>query len=99
MPRFVARPIVVEAHQYMGHAVDWPDSFRAAIRRFHHDGTVDVSVGGDLRPMWHRDWLIRGPDGLFSVMKPAAFEHSFAEIVPEVARATSGKFIKKEVAL
>jgi hypothetical protein len=77
MPRFVARPIVVEAHQYDGNTVAMPDAFRMAVRRHLPGGTVEVMAGEQLRACKHGDWIVRGPDGQFSVVRDAAFETMF----------------------
>ena len=89
MPRYVGLPTVIEAHQYKGSTVDFPEAFRLAVVR-HVPGVVtDVATADGTRRMHHDDWIFRGPDGGFSVMRPAAFEAFFTEHSPasEPARA------------
>lgn len=83
MPRFIARPVIIEAHQFdKGTIGQWPDSFRLAVRRRMPDGTVEIMTGDGARNCKHRDWVWRGPDGEFSVSREAAFEAMFDEHVP-----------------
>jgi hypothetical protein len=80
MPRFIARPVEVEAHQYDGTTVCMPDDFRRALRRYLPDGTVEFMTGDGPRPCKYRDWVMRGPDGQISVIRDAAFEAMFAPV-------------------
>lgn len=82
MPRFVANPITVEAVAYDGHVHMMPEPFRMAVRRQLHGGHADVMCGGELRRCSHGDWIVRGPDGQFSVVKSATFEMLFTEQRP-----------------
>ena len=81
MPRFVARPVLVEAFQFDGTTVGMPDAFRAALLRHLPNGTVEFMTGDGPRPCKYHDWIVRGPDGPFSVMREAAFEMMFAPVV------------------
>lgn len=78
MPRFVGRPVIVEAHSFEGNVAFWPEPFRLAVRRHYPDGTIGVAVGSELRTAKYGDWVVHGPDGLFTVMTPAAFEAMFS---------------------
>lgn len=86
MPRFVARPVIIEAFQWSGHTHELPESFRMAITRHLPGGMVEVRTGDGVRQCAHYDWIIRGPDGQFSVLKSAAFEFGYEELVPKAAR-------------
>lgn len=88
MPRFVARPIVIEAHQFDGHTVAMPDAFRMAVRRQLADGTIDVMTGDGLRSCRYGDWIVHGPDGQFSVVRASTFEMMFADHAPAEAKRT-----------
>lgn len=94
MPRFVARPLVVEAFQWLGHTHELPESFRLAITRHLPAGGVEVMTGDGARQCRHYDWIVRGPEGLFSVLRAAAFEASFEAFVPK----TTLTLRKKEAA-
>lgn len=85
MPRFVARPVVVEAHHLLESVNAMPEAFRLAVRRFLPNGTIEVMTGDGMRICRHTDWVMRGPDGEFSVMKNATFEAMFE---PHVQRPT-----------
>jgi hypothetical protein len=86
MPRFVARPVIVEAFQWTGHAHELPESFRMAIARHLVGGIVEVMTGDGARQCRHDDWIVRGPEGTFSVLRAAAFEAGYEEHVPRAAR-------------
>lgn len=77
MPRFVAKPTIVEAIQYDGHMSLMPESFRLTLRRHLADGTVEIMTGDGARACKYGDWIVHGPDGLFSVMRNATFEAMF----------------------
>jgi hypothetical protein len=81
MPRFVARPVQIEAHQWEGHTHELPESFRRAVTR-HIMGGVEIMTGDGARACKHYDWIVRGPDGQFSVVRAAAFETYFEEQKP-----------------
>lgn len=74
MPRFTALPVTVEAHQWAGHMHMLPEPFRIAIRTHRPGGMIEVMTGDGIRQCRHEDWIVRGPDGQFSVMRAAAFE-------------------------
>lgn len=84
MPRFVARPVVVEAHQFLGASLTFamPDAFRRAVVRFLPDGQGVVATGEGERSCVYGDWIMRGPDGSFSVVRAATFEAMFAQQAP-----------------
>lgn len=83
MARFVANPVIVEAVQYRsGDVACWPDEFRRALHRHIGGGRVEVTTGDGPRPLRDGDWVVHGPDGLFSVWREAAFEVWFALRVP-----------------
>jgi hypothetical protein len=79
MPRFVARPVTVEAVLFDTDTAQWPESFRLAVRRFLPDGTIEIMTGDGARPCRHGDHVVRGPSGLFSVWHEADFETWFTE--------------------
>lgn len=81
MPRFIARPVIVEAHQYSGHTHDLPHAFQLAVLRHVVGGTIEVATGDGARPCKCGDWIVRGPDGQFSVMRAATFEAMFEQHV------------------
>jgi hypothetical protein len=87
MPRFVALPVTVEAYEWTGHLHMFPDAFRMAVRRQNHNGTVDVMTDDGLRSCRHGDWIVRGPNGDFSVLRGATFETMYQEHVPPVVAA------------
>jgi hypothetical protein len=88
MARFVANPVIVEAVQYRsGDVACWPDEFRRALHRHIGGGRVEVTTGDGPRPLLDGDWVVHGPDGLFSVWREAAFEVWFAPRVPHVVNA------------
>lgn len=75
MPRFIARPITVEAHQFTGDVALWPDPFRLVVRR-HGDGRTEILTLDGARPVRYGDFVMHGPGG-FSVVHEAEFEASF----------------------
>lgn len=79
MPRFVGKPTIVEAEQFLGSIAFWPESFRRAVVRHLPGGTTEVRTAEGVRPVKQNDWILRGPYGDFSVMKPSAFETFFTE--------------------
>lgn len=86
MPRFVARSIIIEAVQNTGSIAEWPDPFRMAVVRYMPGGTIDVMTGDGARQCRYLDWMVRGPDGQFTVVRDAAFEAMFElHAEPEVA--------------
>jgi hypothetical protein len=97
MPRFIARPIVIEAHQFRGNSVGMPENFRMAIVGYRPAGGCDVMTGDGLRPCMHNNWIMRGPDGQFSVVKQSAFEQMFQEQTPTVAELDRRR-LRKEIA-
>lgn len=98
MPRFVARPVVVEAHQYLGNVVAMPIDFRDAVRRYAHDGSVDIMSSDGLRCCRHGDWIVRGPTGEFSIQRVATFEKMFEphHPPPPVVEAPTKRANRKE---
>ncbi len=84
MPRFVARPVVVEAVQYTGGQL--PPSFALGIARHRLDG-LDIHTEDGLRHCKVSDWVFRDWNGQFWVMSDARFEAMFEEQV-EVAFPT-----------
>lgn len=79
MPRFVGRPVVVEAHQFTGNAL--PVTFAGAVARRSQAG-MEIKTADGPRLCRFTDWIMRGPSGEFSVMKNAAFETFFAPFEP-----------------
>lgn len=84
MPRFVARPVMVEAHQWTGHTHLMPEAFRLAVRGHRAGGIIEVMTGDGVRQCKHEDWIVHGPDGSFSVQRNAMFETWFAPVVPAI---------------
>ena len=82
MPRFVARPVVIEAFQWLGHSHELPEDFRRAITR-HTMGGVEIMTGDGARVCKHYDWIARGAEGQFFVLKAAAFEAGYEAHVPK----------------
>lgn len=76
MPRFVARPVVIEAHQWDGNAVLMPDDFRISLTP-QPDGSALVHTLEGGRRATHGDWIMRGADGTFSVVRDGAFDTLF----------------------
>lgn len=89
MPRYIGRPVGVEAHQWTGHAHMLPDAFRLAIRAHRAGGIVEVMTGDGIRQCKHEDWIVAGPDGTFSVQRNAMFETWFEEHRDEPPPPTS----------
>ena len=77
MPRFAARPIGVTAFQWTGHTHMLPEAFRLAVCRHLVGGMIEIRTGDGPRVCKHDDWIVHGPDGLFSVLRNAAFETMF----------------------
>lgn len=76
MARFVSRPgVIVEAHQYDGAPL--PLELAPAVLRRRPDGGIDVATENGPRHCKPTDWVIRDRDGMFSVMRDAAFEVMF----------------------
>jgi hypothetical protein len=94
MPRYTAKPVLVEAFPWQGHAHELPESFRMAITRHLVGGMVEILTGDGARQCRHDDWIVRGPDGQFSVLRAAAFETYFEPHVPK----TTLTLRKKEAA-
>jgi len=87
MPRYTAKPIGVEAFQFNGSMNAMPESFRLALRRHLVGGTVEIMTGDGPRVCKYHDWIVRGPDGDFTVMRDAAFEATYAEVVVATPQA------------
>lgn len=98
MPRFVAIPIQIEAFQYDGHISLMPDSFRMTLLRHLNDGTIEIRTGDGARSCKYGDWIVHGPDGLFSVMRNATFEAMFTPHVAEVAAERSKRVMADALA-
>jgi hypothetical protein len=81
MPRFVARPVTVEAFQFTGTVAFWPEPFRRAVVRHISGGLTDIQTADGVRPVRNNDWVVHGPSG-FSVLREAAFEAMFEEVAP-----------------
>ena len=81
MPRFVARPIVIEAHQWGGNAVLMPDDFRMSLTPQPDGSALVQTVGGGRRAL-PGDWVMRGADGTFSVVRGGAFDALFEPLTP-----------------
>lgn len=103
MPRFVARPVIVEAFQYDGTTVCMPDAFRLALLRHLPNGTVEFLTRDGPRPCKYHDWIVRGPDGQLSITREGVFEAMFEPAVstppPEALQPTPmpTKRIKEKV--
>jgi hypothetical protein len=82
MPRYTARPVTIEAFQWLGHTHELPEAFRMVVTRHLQAGGVEVMTGDGARQCRHYDWIVRGPEGQFSVLKAAAFEAGFEEQKP-----------------
>ena len=76
MPRFIARPVTVEAHQWGGNTVLMPDDFRLSVQSTP-DGRAVVTTLDGPKVAQRDDWIMRGPGGDFVVVRPAAFETMF----------------------
>ena len=96
MPKFIAKPVGVEAFQFDGHTHMLPEDFRMAVRRHLPGGTVEVMTGDGLRPCKHGDWIMRGPSGDFSVVRNATFETMYTDYVPEAVKP--GRVTRKDLA-
>ena len=81
MPRFVARPVVIEAHQWSGNAVLMPDDFRLSLTPQPDGSALVQTIGGGRRAL-HGDWVMRGSDGSFSVVRGGAFDDLFEPLTP-----------------
>lgn len=86
MPRYIARPVIIEAFPWSGHTHELPESFRRAVTRHLVGGMVEIMTGDGARQCRHDDWIVRGPDGQFSVLRAAAFETMFEEHSPKSVR-------------
>lgn len=96
MPRFIARPVTVEAYCWEGNGAMLPDDFRLAMSVMP-DGTARVSgVNGTSKTAQRGDWLVRGSDGLIVAMKAAAFEVAFEEITAEPVDRVKRPYNRKE---
>lgn len=82
MPRFIARPIIVEAFQFLGDIALMPEDFRRAVGRHLGGGITEVVTGEGVRPCRHSDWIVRGSDGTFSVIRDTNFEAAFEPHAP-----------------
>jgi len=82
MPRFIGKPVIVEAFQFEGHTHTMPESFRLAVRAHRVGGIIEVMTGDGVRACRHGDWLVHGPDGTFSVQRGALFETWFEAFQP-----------------
>lgn len=86
MPRFIARPVVVEAHPFLGDISQWPDAFRLAVVRHVPGGLTEIRTSDGTRPCRYGDWIVRGSDGTFTVMHEATFETMFEEHTAPIVR-------------
>lgn len=88
MPDFIARPVRVTAFEWHGHTHELPEAFRMVVTRHLQAGGVEVMTGDGARQCRHNDWIVRGPDGLFWVIRAAAFEAGYEEFVPAIPSKT-----------
>lgn len=79
MPRFVARPVVVEAYCWDGNSVGWPEDFRLVLATTP-DGRAMVQTADGVSVAKRDDWIVRGGDGMFVVVKAATFETTYGEM-------------------
>jgi len=80
MPRFQAKPVIVEALQFTGDIAQWPEQFRLAVRRHLPGGITEIVTGDGVRAIRFGDWVVHGPSGQFSVWREAEFETCFAPV-------------------
>ena len=71
MTRYVAKPVHIEAHQHLGKP--FPIEFARAVMRVKPDGTIEVMTGDGPRVMKYRDYIARGSDGQFFVIREGLF--------------------------
>lgn len=81
MPRFVANPVIVSCERFTGTIDQWPESFRLAVRRHLAGGITEIMTGDGVRPVRYGDWVVHGPDGLFTVWHESQFETFFAPVL------------------
>lgn len=96
MSRFVARPITVEAVRFEGTISFWPESFRLAVRRHQPGGITEIFTGDGVRPVLFGNHVVRGPDGLFTVWREAAFETWFASCEDVVSSPVQDSINKRQ---
>jgi len=82
MPRFIASPVVVEAHSWEGNTVLMPDEFRLAVSPLP-DGRAMVQTMDGAQVAQRGDYVVRGADGDFVVVKAAKFETLFQAAEPD----------------
>lgn len=80
MPRFVARPVIIDAYCFEGDVALWPEAFRFAVLRHLSGGITEIRTNDGPRHCCAGDWVMRGPDGTFSVVRDATFEAMFGPI-------------------
>ena len=91
MPRFVGRPVVIEAHQWDGYLHDLSETFRQAVRGFLPGGLMTIATIDGPKRCAQGDWIVHGPDGAFSIVKAALFEAMYQPL-PVVAPAPEPEF-------
>lgn len=77
MPRFVAKPSIVEAHQYHGHTLNLDGGFNAVIVSMVPSGRALVRVPGGVLPLDVGDWLVRDPSGIVWPISAGTFERTY----------------------
>ena len=78
------RPVTVEAHQYLGteqniqFMKEWSNS--AVFEASEHRGRVYAHTPDGVMVLNVQDWLIKGANGHFSVMRPDAFAEIYEKV-------------------
>lgn len=80
MPRFVKKPIVVEAVQFTGDNTDEILEFgNGRVKK--HDGRLIIETLEGKMTISPLDWVIKGGHGEFYPCKPDIFEQTYDHIV------------------
>jgi hypothetical protein len=91
MPQFVARPVLIEAHQYQGHTLNMDGPFNAAFLSYVSGSTARVWNEGVPCELHVGDWLVRGRDGVVRVCRQAVFETNYHQPEPEAIKRGPGR--------
>lgn len=83
MPKFIKKPVVIEAVQYLGYMTDDIESFigDSLIKESRWDdgpiGYFIKTLEGTSYMLSKGDWIIRGVNGEFYPCKPDIFEKTY----------------------
>lgn len=80
MPKFVKKPVEIEAVQYTGSNFNDIEKFVGGDAEFRNGELIVATLEGPLR-VSPNDWIIRGVKGEFYPCKPDIFEATYDTVI------------------